>query len=261
MAAREGPAKRVGVVADLALVDERHLVAVHELDRVLDGDDVALAGLVDDVDERGERGGLARAGGAGDQHQAAGQVGQRLDDGRQAELVEVDHLVGDDAEGGADGVALHEDVDAEAHLGAHGVRRVELVGLLELLLLLDRQDRETSSRTWVGGQHGLVGHAEQLAHDPHERRLAGGEVEIGPAHLDDPVEQAVELARSALRASPRAGLGSPRRRRAASAAAMASSSLSPTSSSGPSALPSVGDGADGVGIGRRGEGHEQACFC
>ena len=51
-----------GVGAELALVDRAALVGVHELDRVLDRDDVLVAGLVDLVDHRRERRGLARAG-------------------------------------------------------------------------------------------------------------------------------------------------------------------------------------------------------
>ena len=38
------PRERVGVEADLALVHRRALVVVHVLDRVLDREDVALAG-------------------------------------------------------------------------------------------------------------------------------------------------------------------------------------------------------------------------
>ena len=55
-----GEGLRVG--ADLALVDDALLVAVEELDRVLDRHDVLLARLVDLVDHRRQRGRLARAG-------------------------------------------------------------------------------------------------------------------------------------------------------------------------------------------------------
>ena len=56
--------------ADLAVVDQAALALVHELDRILDRDDVVLAVLVGVVDHRGQRGGLAGAGRPGDQHQA-----------------------------------------------------------------------------------------------------------------------------------------------------------------------------------------------
>ena len=47
--------------ADLALVDQALLGLVHELDRILDREDVAVLGFVEVVDHRRQRGGLARA--------------------------------------------------------------------------------------------------------------------------------------------------------------------------------------------------------
>ncbi len=59
----EGAVERLRVGAHLALVDHALLVAVQELDRVLDRHDVLFADLVDLVDHRGQGGRLARAGG------------------------------------------------------------------------------------------------------------------------------------------------------------------------------------------------------
>ena len=76
----------VGVAVQLALVDQAVLVLVQVFDRVFDRDDVAVALGVDLVDHRRQRRRLARAGRAGDEHQAArtlGHLGQHL---RQAEL-------------------------------------------------------------------------------------------------------------------------------------------------------------------------------
>ena len=73
----QGVGEGLGVLAHLALVDDAALVLEEELDRVLDGHDVAVAGAVGEVHHRGERGRLARAGRAGDQHQAARQPGER----------------------------------------------------------------------------------------------------------------------------------------------------------------------------------------
>ena len=65
---RGGEARAVH--ADLALADEAALALVHELDRILDREDVALHAAVDVIDHRRERGRLARAGLAGHQDQA-----------------------------------------------------------------------------------------------------------------------------------------------------------------------------------------------
>ena len=64
------------------------LVGVQVLDRVLDRHDVARLGLVDLVDDRRQRGRLARPGRAGEQDQPALLVGDLADHGGQPELVD-----------------------------------------------------------------------------------------------------------------------------------------------------------------------------
>ena len=86
VAERLGERLRVGT--DFALVDDRPVVRVQELDRVLDGHDVKRLRQVDDVDQRGKRRGLARSSRSGHQHEPAAQLGQRRDHRRQAEGVE-----------------------------------------------------------------------------------------------------------------------------------------------------------------------------
>ena len=117
----QGAAEAGRVGADLALVDDAPLVAVHELDRVLDRDDVVAAGAVDLVDQRRERRRLARAGRAGDEDEPARQLGEEPEPGRQAEVVERLQLVRDDAERSGERVALHVHVHAEAGQAGHAV--------------------------------------------------------------------------------------------------------------------------------------------
>ena len=64
------------------------LVLVHELDRLLDRDDVPGEVGVDVVDQRRQRRGLAGAGRAGDEDEAAAHVAEFLDHRRNAELLE-----------------------------------------------------------------------------------------------------------------------------------------------------------------------------
>ena len=106
--------ERARVDGDLALVDDRHVVAVQELDRILDRHHVRRARLVDVVDHRRERGALAAAGRAGDEHEAALFLRDLLQHRRQAELVDRADRHRDDAQHEADGAALLEDVAAEA---------------------------------------------------------------------------------------------------------------------------------------------------
>ena len=59
---------------------------VHELDRILDREDVAGARAVDVVDHRRERGRLAGAGRPGDEHEARAALGELADGLRAAEI-------------------------------------------------------------------------------------------------------------------------------------------------------------------------------
>ena len=63
------------------------LFSMNEFNRVLDGDNLAAALAVDEVHEIIQRGGLARAGGTGDQHQAVGFAGQFVESFRQTEFL------------------------------------------------------------------------------------------------------------------------------------------------------------------------------
>ena len=140
----ERRAQRLGerrrVLADLALVDDARPVVVQELDRVLDREDVLVPGVVDVVEQRGERRRLAGAGRAGDEHEAARLVRELVEASRDAELLERLDLVRDQPEGGADGRALKVGVDAEAREAGNRVGEVDLPARLEGLLLLGRED-------------------------------------------------------------------------------------------------------------------------
>ena len=102
------------------------LVAVDELDGFLDRDDVAVEVDVDVVEQRGERGGLAGAGGAGDEHEAGAHVAEFLDDIRHAEAFERGDFGGDEPEHGGEAVLLLEVVAAEAGVLVHFVGEVEV---------------------------------------------------------------------------------------------------------------------------------------
>ncbi len=67
---------------DFALIDEALFIAVQEFDGVFDSDDVVGAAGIDAVNHGRQRGGLARTGGPGDQHQATLLFANFFDDGR-----------------------------------------------------------------------------------------------------------------------------------------------------------------------------------
>ena len=101
----------VRVDSDFALADDRFLVRVDVLDRVLDGDDVGVARLVEEVDHRGQRGRLAGAGRPGHQHEPVVHLRQALDGLRfDAEVAQRLHLERNQAAGSGDRIALLIDV-------------------------------------------------------------------------------------------------------------------------------------------------------
>ena len=88
------------MLAYFAVHDHRFLVLVHKLDRILDGDDVLRAGVVDVVDHRRKRGRLAAAGGAGDEDEALVELAELLQCLRKLQGVEREDIHGDLAEDG-----------------------------------------------------------------------------------------------------------------------------------------------------------------
>ena len=142
----------VGVDADLALGDDAAFVLVHELDRVLDGDDVPGGVLVAVADHRRQRGRFAGAGGADENDDAALGHRQGLDDRRQVELFDGRDARLDPAQHHAHLVALVEAADAEAADAGHADREIALVGLLELLALRRRHHVQHQVAALLRGQ-------------------------------------------------------------------------------------------------------------
>jgi len=130
--------ERGRVEADFALVDDAAVVAVDDLDRVLDRHDVLAPGAVDVVDHGRERRGLSRAGRAGYEDEPAVLLGEAPDARRQREIGEVRDVAQDDAESDRDGAALPEAVDAEPRQALRRVSAVEFSRLEEGLEPLRR---------------------------------------------------------------------------------------------------------------------------
>ncbi len=189
-AERVGEGARVG--ADLALVDDAALVPVQELDRVLDREDVLVPRRVDPVEQRRERGRLARARRARDEDQAARLVGEVVEARRHPELLERLDLLRDQPEGGADARALEVGVDTEAREAGDRIGEVELTLRLEELLLLGRADPVDERARVVGQQLREVREALEAAVDPDHGRRAGREVQVGRVLLDHDGEQVVD---------------------------------------------------------------------
>ena len=128
------------VIVETALMDNGLLARVDVLDRIFQSDHMLAIGVVDEIDDGRQRGGLSRTRSARDQGQPASQVGERFDFPGKIEL----------AQGGNDGRDLPEyrggtpvilEVVAAVADAVHiPVGEVELPGHGALRLLLAGQD-------------------------------------------------------------------------------------------------------------------------
>ncbi len=109
----QGLGERGAVHADLALADQALLGLVHELDRVLDRQDVALHVLVDRVDHGGERRRFSRAGLAGHEDHARRLLAHVVNNLRHAEFFERQRFRRDGAEDAADTIEVPKCIGAE----------------------------------------------------------------------------------------------------------------------------------------------------
>ena len=183
--------ERAGVHADLALRDDAPLVRMHELDRVLDRDDVIAARAIHEIDQRAERRGLARARRPGDEHESLVELTELLHLGRDPHLLDGDDRRGNLTEDGGGTAPILQRVGAEARDALELVRVVGVVRVAVLAAIALRHDRaehrvepERLERRLVEPVH--------LAVQAEDGRLAAAQVQIGRALLDHRAQQRVE---------------------------------------------------------------------
>jgi hypothetical protein len=168
---------------DFALVDQALLRFMHEFDRVLDGQDVAVVVFVDVIDHRRQRRRLARTGRPGDQHDAARVLGNFLEDFRAVQLFQRQHLGRNGPEDGGGAALLVEGIDPETRQVGNLEGEVALQRFFVNLALAVVHDVVHHA------VHVLVLHRRQVdaAHvavHPDHRRQAGRQVKVGGLVLD-----------------------------------------------------------------------------
>ena len=141
---------------DLALVHMGDLALEGVLDRVFEGDDVVIALAVHFINERGERGALAAAHGAGDEDEAVVKLCEGLEGFRQAQLVHGAHAGVDDPKDHVVAEALLDDGGAIAARG-RGVGKVHVAALFEALGLAGAEESEGQPFCIGGGDDIGVG--------------------------------------------------------------------------------------------------------
>src|SRR6202522_3995313 len=177
--------------SDLALADQAVLAQVHELDRILDGEYMALFAVVDVIDHGRESGGLARAGFARDQYQAAVDLAQIHDGFRQFQLRRRARRGWNRAEHRPHAVQLAHHVDAETGYTRHAVGEIGAVFGFESLHRQFRHDFVQRRLDRVGRKR-LGTQSFQLAVLPDSGRIARHEVQVRPVALQDLVQIGVD---------------------------------------------------------------------
>ena len=170
-AARSARAKDWVSLAHLALVDEAALERVHELDRVLHGEDVVVARLVEEVDEGGEGRRLAGARGPAHDHQPLVVLRDLREVRGQPDLGDRGRALRDDAEDAVQPLLVDEHVGAVAAGGRDVVAEVELLLLLQPVPLRVGQDLADHRLGLLGGERLALG-ADEVGGEPDHRGLA-----------------------------------------------------------------------------------------
>ena len=174
--------------ADLAVIDQRLLRAMHKLDRILDRDDVIFAVQVRVIDHRGERGAFARTRRAGHEHEAFFQHREPLQDRRKTEFVGGQHLAWNEPEDRGDTALLVEKIRAIAGEAGIFVAEIHVAGFLEDFDFLLAGDLVNQRLEIVVLQRGHI-HPHEFAIDAKHRRVSGGKVQIGSALLLHELEE------------------------------------------------------------------------
>ena len=170
--------ERVGVEADLALVHDADLVLVDVLDRVLDGEDVDRAPLVDVVDHRRERRRLPGAGRAGDEHEALRQVAEVLAAPGQEQCVERRDLERDRPQRQRHDALLDEAVATEPVRVVVAEGEVDFLLLVQLVVQFVGQELADLHLELKRGEDGLAEDRVELAVDAHARLRVRSQHEV-----------------------------------------------------------------------------------
>ena len=184
--------------ADLTLVYEALVASVQELDRIFERDDVALAGLINVVDHRGEGRRLSAAGRSGQENQTFRNLAELLDDFRQAKLLDGQNLRRDLPKRGADSVVIPIHVHAKPrHFGNH-IGEVRVARIHELVAMPFGEDGLYELENLLSPEHGSIRHLLHVAVDAPAEPVMRAQMQVRCLFCDHLFQQLVELRRARL---------------------------------------------------------------
>ena len=179
----QGIGEAPGVFVELALVHQALIALVDEFDRILDGEDVFAAGVIDVIQQCSQGGGLAGTCGSRDQHQAPRTLAGLDHDRRQVQNLDAGDLAAQGPQAGGITALLPVHVHPETGDASESVGAVQFPGLFEGLALAVVQHREDQPVAVLLFQ-GFLQHRAQFAAETSVGRLSGGDVQIAAACFD-----------------------------------------------------------------------------
>ena len=188
----ESGLEAAGVYTNLALRDDALLAGVHELDRILDRDDMIAARPIHEVDHAAQRSALAAAGRAGDQHQPLREIAQRFFELRQPELLGRDDRRRNQPEDRRGTAAITQRVAAKARDAGNVDREVGVVPFTELLAIHFRHRRQQHLFELLTAERRGPGHAHQFTVATDDRWLTDAEMQVAAFLRRERAQQCVE---------------------------------------------------------------------
>ena len=195
--------ERLGVEPDLALVDD----ARRSSWRISIGSSIVTMccrrRAVDVVDHRGERRRLARAGGAGDEDEAALLLGEPLDAGGQAELSKSGTSRGMTRKANEIAPRWRKALTRKRGRPSGAVGDVELAGLLKRLVALAARRGDRAEHLVEVASSGSESSSGSMAVAADEGRPAELQVDVGRPEVDGTAQQRVQVHRLPMSAASR----------------------------------------------------------
>ena len=149
-------------------------------DGIFDGHNVIVALGVDQVQQRGERGAFAAAGGSGDQDQTLPRFGEAAQRGRKMQRFERRNFFGQQADAAGERSALMMDVGAKASDAVAGKAQIDGFVLLQILVLLGSEQRQQQATRVFRCQRGAGGRRQSAVY-AQRNRDARDQQDVGSA--------------------------------------------------------------------------------
>ena len=185
------------ILADFDLLDDGFAVGMHVLDGIFDGHDVIVTRVVDQIDQRGERGAFPASGRSRDQNQTLAGFRKTPQSRRQVQRFERRNFFRQQADAARDGAALVVNVGAETPDAVAAEAEVDGLVAAEFLRLRGGHQRQQQIARSFGGERRTGGMRKRAA-DAQCHGDIGDQQQIGSAEAHGVSEHGVERGKIAV---------------------------------------------------------------